>query len=446
MWVYVEGVRKHRNVGDESMITFVTVVFVILLLVGIPICFVLGITTLLSFLYKNGLFFLPMLAQRVFAGMDMYVLLAIPLFILAGQIMGGAGLTDSIVRFSDALLGRLRGGLAYVNVMASVFFGGISGAPIADVASVGSILIPAMEKQGYDLEFSAAITASSAIIGAMIPPSILMIIYASVMNMSVAAMFAGGIIPGLLVAAILMALCAYYSKKRNYPKREYKISLMDFLVITKTAIIPLTMPIIIIGGILTGVFDPTEAAGVAAAYGFLAGLVMRTLTLKKIRIILENTVLTSSVILFLIATAKTLSWLLTMEMIPQNIAAAFTSMTSNPYVYLILVNILLFIVGMVMDPGVAIIILGPVLGPTAVELGIHPLHFALILTINLIVGLVTPPLGFVLYTTCSVADISLEKLTKRLLPFVVVEVGFVFLVTYVPSLSLFVPKILGLTR
>lgn len=388
---------------------------------------------------------MPMLAQRIFAGMDMYVLLAIPLFILAGQVMGEAGLTDSIVKFSDAILGRLRGGLGYVNVLASVFFGGISGAPIADVASIGSIMIPAMKKQGYDLEFSAAITAASSIIGAMIPPSILMIIYASVMNMSVAAMFAGGIIPGLVVAIILMGLCAYYSKKRSYPKREDKISFWKFLSICKTAIIPLTMPFIIIGGILTGMFSPTEAAGVAAAYGFLAGLLMRTLTLSKIKIILTNTVITASAILFLIATAKTLSWLLTMEMIPQAIAGFLTRVTTNPYLFLFLVNMLLFIVGMLMDPGVAIIILGPVLAPTAIQLGISPLHFALIMTINLIVGLVTPPLGFALYTTSSVADISLERLTRSLMPFIVVEVGSVFLVTYFPSLTLFIPKILGLT-
>jgi len=427
------------------MVSFISIVFVILLLAGIPICFVLGATTLLSFLNQNGLQFMPMLAQRIFAGMDMYVLLAIPLFILAGQVMGEAGLTGSIVKFSDAILGRLRGGLGYVNVWASVFFGGISGAPIADVASVGSIMIPAMEKQGYDLEFSAAITASSSIIGAMIPPSILMIIYASVMNMSVAAMFAGGILPGLVVAAILMGLCAYYSKKRSYPKREEKIPFREFLSICKTAIIPLTMPLIIIGGILTGIFSPTESAGVAAAYGFLAGLLLRSLTFSKIKTILTNTVVTSSAILFLIATAKTLSWLLTMEMIPQTIAGFFTDVTSNRYIFLFLINMLLFIVGMVMDPGVAIIILGPVLAPTAIQLGISPLHFALIMTINLIVGLVTPPLGFALYTTCSVADITLESLTRTLMPFVAVEVGFVFLVTYVPSITLFIPRLLGLS-
>jgi tripartite ATP-independent transporter DctM subunit len=358
--------------------------------------------------------------------------------------MGEAGLIDSIVKFSDAILGRLRGGLSYVNVLASVFFGGISGAPIADVASIGSIMIPAMEKQGYDREFSAAVTASSSIIGAMIPPSILMIIYAAVMNTSVAAMFAGGIIPGLLVAIILMGLCAYYSKKRSYPKREDKISFNEFITICKTAIISLTMPFIILGGILTGIFSPTEAAGVAAAYGFLAGLLMRTLTFSKIKVLLTNTVITSSVILFLIATAKTLSWLLTIEMIPQTIASLFAQVTTNRYFFLFLVNILLFIVGMLMDPGVAIIILGPVLAPTAIQLGISPLHFALIMTINLIVGLVTPPLGFALYTTCSVADISLESLTKALMPFVAVEVVFVFLVTYFPPITLFIPKILGL--
>ena len=428
------------------MVAFISIVFVILLFCGIPICFVLGSTTLLGFIYKDEPTFLLMLAQRIFSGMDMYVLLAIPLFILAGQVMGGAGLTDSIVKFSDALLGRLRGGLAYVNVSASVFFGGISGAPIADVASIGSILIPAMEKEGYDLDFSAAITASSSIIGAMIPPSILMIIYASVMNISVAAMFAGGILPGLLVALILMVICAVYSKKKSYPKREYKLTIREFISICKKAIIPLTMPIIIIGGILTGVFSPTEAAGVAAGYGFLAGFLMKTLTFQKIRTIFFNTVTTSSAILFLIATAKAMSWLLTMEMIPQKIAATFIGVTSSPYLYLFLVNMLLFAVGMVMDPGVAIIILGPVLSPTAIQIGISPLHFALVMTINLIVGLVTPPLGFALYTTCGVANISLERLTRTLIPFVAVEVGAVFLVTYFPFFTLFIPRMLGLSQ
>jgi tripartite ATP-independent transporter DctM subunit len=207
----------------------------------------------------------------------------------------------------------------------------------------------------------------------------------------------------------------------------------------------MTMPLIIIGGILTGIFSPTESAGVAAAYGFFAGLLMRTLTLSKIKIILTNTVMISSAILFLIATAKTLSWLLTMEMIPQTIAGFFSNLTTNKYLFLFLVNMLLFVVGMVMDPGVAIIILGPVLAPTAILLGIAPLHFALIMTINLIVGLVTPPLGFALYTTCSIADISLESLTKAMMPFVAVEVGFVFLVTYIPSLTMYIPRILGLS-
>ena len=425
------------------MIAFISLAFLILLLSGIPICFALGLTTLLGFLYKNGLQFLPILAQSLYAGMDMYVLLAIPLFILAGQVMGAAGLTDSIVRFSDALLGRLRGGLAYVNVMASVFFGGISGAPIADAASVGSILIPAMKKQGYDTEFSSAITATSAVIGAMIPPSILMIIYASVMNISVAAMFAGGFIPGLLVALLLVVLCAYYSHKRKYPRREYSLTFKEFIRTIRDAAIPLTMPIIIIGGILSGVFDPTEAAGVAAAYGFIAGLLMRTITFSEVKSLLASTVLTSSSILFLIATAKALSWLLTIEMIPQQVAALFTTFTQNPYIFLLLVNVLLFAVGMVMDPGVAIIILGPILAPAATQMGIDGLHFALVMTINLIVGLVTPPLGFVLYITCGVAGITLERLIKAAIPFVIVEVGFVFLVTYFPFFTLTLPKMLG---
>ena len=425
------------------MVALIFVSLGVLLVLGVPIAFALCLTTLFYLIVKNDAAFFPMIAQQLYEGMDLYLLLAIPFFIFAGEIMRSAGMTKNLVRFSNALVGHFRGGLAYVNIVASIFFSGVTGSAVADTSAIGSVMIPSMEEEGYDLDFSAAVTAASSVIGPIIPPSILMIIYSAVMDTSVAAMFAAGFIPGILVGLSLCALSYYYSKKRNYPKRDKRVTLREFLTSIAGALVPLMMPIIILGGILSGIFTPTEAAAVAVFYGLVVGFLSKGLKLSMIPKIMLNTVLVSATILFVIASAKTIGWLFVIEQIPQAFANIFVTITQNRYIFLFIVNILLFIVGMIMDPAVSILILGPILAPAAINMGVHPLHFALIMCINLTIGLATPPLGFILYVTCGIADLSVERLSKAIFPFILVEASVVFLVTYVPFIPLWIPKLLG---
>jgi tripartite ATP-independent transporter DctM subunit len=256
-------------------------------------------------------------------------------------------------------------------------------------------------------------------------------------------MFTAGFIPGILVGLSLCVLSYYYSKKRNYPKREKRVSFREFLSSLRGALVALMMPIIILGGILSGIFTPTEAAAVAVFYGLVIGCLSKGLKLNMLPKNMLNTVLISATILFIIASAKTLGWLFVIEQIPQSFANMFLTITQNRYIFLFIVNILLFIAGMIMDPAVSILILGPILAPAAVNMGVHPLHFALIMCINLTVGLATPPLGFILYVTCGITDLSVERLSRAIFPFILIEAGVVFLVTYLPIISLWIPKLLG---
>jgi tripartite ATP-independent transporter DctM subunit len=425
------------------MVAVIFISLAILLVIGIPISFALALTTLIYLIVKNDPAFYPMIAQQLFEGMDLYLLLAIPFFILAGEIMRSSGITRNLVGFSNALVGHFRGGLAYVNIVASIFFSGITGSAVADTSAIGTVMIPSMVEDGYDLDFSTAVTAASSVIGPIIPPSILMIIYAAVMDVSVAAMFAAGFIPGLLVGLSLCVLSYYYAIKRNFPKRERRATGREFLSAFKRAILALIMPMIILVGIMGGIFTPTEAAAVAALYGFVIALLTKGLKLSMMPKVMLNTVLTSATILFVIAAAKTIGWLFVIEQIPQTVAMVFTTITQNRYLFLLIVNILLFIVGMIMDPAVSILILGPVLAPAAINLGIHPLHFAIIMCVNLIIGLATPPLGFVLYIACGITNLSVERLSKAIFPFILAEAAVVFLVTYFPFLPLWIPKLLG---
>jgi len=298
------------------MVAVIFISLAILLVIGIPISFALALTTLIYLIVKNDPAFFPMIAQQLFEGMDLYLLLAIPFFILAGEIMRSSGITRNLVGFSNALVGHFRGGLAYVNIVASIFFSGITGSAVADTSAIGTVMIPSMVEDGYDLDFSAAVTAASSVIGPIIPPSILMIIYAAVMDVSVAAMFAAGLIPGLLVGLSLCVLSYYYATKRNFPKRDRRATGREFLSAFKGAVLALIMPMIILVGIMGGIFTPTEAAAVAALYGFAIALLSKGLKLSMMPGVMQNTVLTSATILFVIAAAKTMGWLFVIEQIP----------------------------------------------------------------------------------------------------------------------------------
>jgi tripartite ATP-independent transporter DctM subunit len=371
--------------------------------------------------------------------------MAIPFFILAGNIMNNSGITMSLVRFSNVMVGHLRGGLAQVNIFVSILFAGLSGSAVADTSAIGSIMIPAMEKDGYSREFSAAVTAASSVIGPIIPPSIIMVIYAYVMGVSVGGLFAAGIIPGLIVGLLLMTIAYIISTKRKYPKRGKMASPGEIIRAFKSASLPLLTPVIIIGGILGGIFTPTEAAGIAAGYAlFLSLFVLRTLSIKDIPNMLYETAVTSSTILLIVGTATVFGWLVSTSQLPNKIAALLFTITENKYLLFFIINIILLVTGMFMDAGPAIMILGPVLAPTMIKMGIHPLHFAIVMSVNLTVGLATPPLGLILFVASGLTGLTIESICKELVPFLLLEIGVIFLITYVPALSMTIPTWLGL--
>ena len=417
--------------------------FAALLLTGAPIAFALAVASF-SFLSAWNTISFDVIPQRMFGGIDSFPLMAIPFFILAGELMNATGITVRLVRFAHLIVGRVPGGLAQANVVASIFFAGLTGAGVADTSAIGSILIPAMVEEGYSPEYSAAVTASSSVIGPIIPPSIVMVIYGSTVGLSIGALFAAGFVPGLLIGLGLMVVCHYYAIKLNHPRRLEPVTIKEFLIGFKDAFIALLMPLIIIGGILSGMFTPTEAAAVAVGYALLAGVfVFRTLTFKSVMECMAKTARTSSIILFIIGSAAVFGWAMTVERVPQQIAELFLSLTDSPAVMLMLINIFLLIMGMFMETGANVIILAPILAPIAAKFGIHPLHFALVMIVNLNIGLATPPLGVCLFVACPIAGVTLEELTKAILPFLLVEVAVLLLITYVPWFILIVPRMLG---
>jgi len=423
------------------LLTTMGLVFLICMVLGVPIAFCLGITAAVSLISLDMP--LRVVAQRIFTGMDSFPLMAVPFFVLAGDLMNYGGTTIRLVRFSNALVGWIRGGLAHTNIVASMFLAGISGSAVADASAIGGILIPGMTKEGYDVEFSAAVTASASTMGPIIPPSILMVIYGVTTGVSIGALFAAGFIPGVLIGFSLMAVAYFIARKRNYPKLPM-ISLSGFFIALKKAIFALIAPVIILGGILLGVFTPTEAAAVAVAYAFFVGVfVFRELRLANIPGILVQSGITTSVLLLVIGTANVLAWVLSAEQIPQKIAEAMLGISNNPYWILLLINLFLLVVGMFMESGAAIIILAPVLAQVAQTVGLNPLHFGFVMVLNLVLGLLTPPLGVCLFVACSIARIPLAALVKAIFPFLAVEVVVLFLVSYLPWLALWVPKMLG---
>ena len=416
----------------------------VLMIAGLPIAFALMIAPGISLFFDGQQSMFPMLLMRMYNGMDSFPLMAIPYFILAGEVMNRGGITTRLVRLSQALIGHLRGGLAHVNILSSILFAGLSGSAVADTSAIGSMLIPAMEKNGYTKRFSAAVTAASSVIGPIIPPSGIMIIYAFVMNVSVAGLFAAGLVPGLLVGFSLMGMTVYLSKKRNYPVASQRASFNEVFISFKGAILPLLTPIIILGGILAGIFTPTEAAAIAAGYAILISVfVLRTLKFKDIPKVLFNAALSSGMILFLVGASTAFATLVSLTGTAPKAMEIMNSISQNPLVLLFLVNLLLFFVGMFLDAGPAILILGPVLGPTFIGMGVDPLHFAIIMCVNVTVGLATPPMGLILFVAAGLSDEPVEKIAWEMLPFLAIEVIVIFLITFVEAIPMTLPRLLG---
>jgi tripartite ATP-independent transporter DctM subunit len=418
--------------------------FIITLLTGMPIAFCLGVTTLVSVLFMGDLP-LAILPQKMFTGVDFFSLTAIPFFILAGELMNHGKITDALVAFAQQIVGRMRGGLAHVNIVASMFFSGITGSAVADASALGSLLIPAMEKEKYGRGFASAVTAAAAVMGPIIPPSIIMVVYALVEGgVSIGALFMAGYIPGILIGLFQMITAYFIARKENLPRMDEPFSLRLFLSRFRSALLPLLTPLIIMGGILGGIFTPTEAAAVACLYAFLIGFfVFRTLDVIHLPKILFNTVVTTSMVFLIFCMGQVLVALLTINQVPQQITDFMLSISSNPLLFLLLVNILLLLVGCFIEAGVAIIILVPILAPVAAKMGIDPLHFAMVVVVNLCLGLLTPPMGVVLFVVCGIANISLEQITRAIWPFLIAILIVLFLITYIPPLTLAIPRYFG---
>lgn len=418
--------------------TWVLPGFLVLAVFGVPIAFALAAASLLGLLPAG--ISLTIVPQRIIAGINSFPLLAIPLFILAGNLMNSGGMTRLIIDFANALVGRFRGGLALVNVLDSMFFGGLSGSSVADTSATGVIMIPAMASKGYHKEFAAGITASTSCLAAIIPPSITLIVYGTVTGTSISRLFLAGIVPGILFGLAQGAVAYGISVRRGYG-RERPATFQEIVTIGRKAIWPLLLPLVIIGGIRFGLFTPTEGAAVAVLYSLIIGIfVLKELRLKSIvDAILESGIMVGAILL-VIGTAQVFSWLLVVADIPDTVSRAILNFTENPLLVLALINVLLLIVGCFLEANAALLIFVPVLFPLVTRLGIDPVHFGLVVIFNLSLGLVTPPVGTCLMVAARIADIPLHKAAMGALPFFAVGVAMLLLFTYVPGLITFVPN------
>ena len=421
------------------MIAVLILVFIVCLVLRFPIAFALGLSCLAYVLFADiPLIILPM---KMFSGIDVFVLLSVPGFILAGNLMNHGGLTEKIISFCNHLLGHIRGGLALANIGASMLFAGISGTAVSDTASIGSVMIPAMKKEGYDDGFSCAITAASSTVGPIIPPSVPMIIAATLSSLSVGKLFLAGAIPGLLLGVGLMAVTYFIAVRRQYPKHPRS----NFRQIVKgfsNTFWALLMMFIILFGIIGGVFTPTEASIVAVIYAMIIGIfVYKKLNFKTIQQVIIDSMKTTSSLMVLIGFANLFGWILITERFPQFISNEILSFTDNKYVVLLLINLVLIFVGSFMETIAALLILFPILLKIAVSVGVDPIHFAVIAVLNLIIGLTTPPVGVCLFVASGIGKVSIGKISYEVLPFLFVSLVVLALVTLIPGLSLWLPAL-----
>jgi len=419
------------------MIWIMFVLFFLLLFLRFPIAFALGISTL-SYLLVEG-FPLVTLPLKMFSGIDVFVLLAIPGFIVAGNLMNACGMTDRIILFCNNLLGHIRGGLSLANIGASLVFSGISGTAISDTASIGSVMIPAMKKEGYEADFSCAVTAASSTLGPIIPPSLPMIIAGSLTGLSIGKLFLAGAIPGLLLAVGLAVVSYSLSVRKKHPKQPkatWKQKGRSFIY----AFWALLMTFLILFGIIGGIFTPTEASVMAVLYAMAVGFFFyRTLSLKKVVQVLTSSAGTTASLMLLVGFANLFGWILIVEQVPQSLAEFLLEITQNKFILLLLINILLIVVGSFMETIAALLIVYPILLNVAVSVGVDPIQFSVIAVLNLIIGLNTPPVGVCLFVASGIGKVSIDKVAKAGFPFLLISLLVLLLVTYIPALSLFLP-------
>ena len=427
---------------NEIIIT--TVILIFCVVIGVPIASAMGITAI-AFIVITDPGNLTAIPLRFFAGMNSFTLMALPLFMLAAEIMVKSGISARLFDFVRmGRIGRARGGLAYVNILASVIFGSISGAALSDVAGLGKIELDAMNDDGYPKDFSCAITVASSIESPLIPPSNIAILYAGTMSLSVGAVLYAGVIPGLILAGTQMLYVALNAKRLNLPKHAKKYEKHERNLILRDGLIALGMPLIILVGITTGWFTPTEAAAVAVLYSLIVGkFVFHKITLQDIKHALWSSAKTTGNLFMIIGFSNVFGWALGTEQIPQKLAGFMTSITDNKYIIMLIINIIFLIVGMWMETASAVLLFVPILAPVAYAVGVNPIQFAVVVIVNLTIGLITPPVGVVLYAVADVAKEKFEKVVKATMPFVVLALVTLILMTLIPELTLFVPRLLG---
>jgi tripartite ATP-independent transporter DctM subunit len=430
---------------DSSLIIIIGLLFGLLLL-GSPVIFAIGFAGLAYFFIEPGMLeMLPIFAHKLFTGMDVFIWLSIPLFIMAGEIMTSIGMTDRLLSFSRLLVGGFRGGLAYVNIVASMLFGGVSGSALADISALGPVEIQMMKKDGYRGDFAAALTVSSAVQGPIIPPSIPFIIFSSLTQTSVAALFLAGAIPGVMIGVALMLVVFIMSRRGNFPRNPItglSVGLVARIVLE--AFWALLMPIIIIGGIISGVFTATEAAAVAVAYAVLVGVVAyRNLTLGKFWALVDRTARTSASIYLIVGFATVISWILANERVPSELGGLVESADVPLWLLLLMINLFFLINGLWIGDAVQLLLFAPLFTPILAGLGVEPVHFGVIMVMNVMIGLITPPYGLALYLGAAVSGESLGAIVRQSLPFLGACLCVLLLVTYVPAISLTLPRLFG---
>ena len=419
-------------------------VFFAILATGLPLFVAMLCTALVGFLYIGDMGQLRLMIQQFYGGMEPFSLLAIPYFILVGELMGCAGLTIRLLRFAEALVGHLKGGLGYVTVITSIIFAGVNGSAAADASAVGSIMIPAMKNGGYPDSYAAGLVAGSSLVGPIIPPSIFMILLGAMTSTNVAALFMAGVLPGLFMGTSFIVMHRIYAAKLNLPVTSTSFSLSRLLSSTGAAAASLLAPGVIIGGILSGFMTPTESGAVASLYVILVGFLWTgDLTLRGVLSSIANTVRLTSVIFIVIGAATIIGWILSAERVPQAMAPIVMNYASTPTMVLLLISVIIFLVGMFMEEVAALVLLTPVFSPLAVAAGIDPLHFGIVMTLNITIALITPPMGACVYIVASVGGVSLEKLFKHIWPFVLVAMACQLILILVPKISLWLPRLLG---
>jgi C4-dicarboxylate transporter DctM subunit len=409
---------------------------IVLFFINIPVAVALGLASMIVLMIQDNVP-LMVIVQKMFNSTDSFTLMAVPFFILAGKLMESGGISKRLMHFASTIVGSLHGGLAIISIVTCMFFAAISGSSAATTAAVGSILIPAMTKRGYDINFATAVQAAGGTIGVMIPPSVPLILFGVIAGTSIGDLFIAGVLPGIFVGISLIIVAYFISRKRGYGKEE-KSSFKDIAIAFKNAILAMLMPVIILGGIYGGIFTPTEGSVVAVVYGLIVGLLIyKEIKWRDLPEIFISSAVTSAVILFIISCASIFGFLLTREQIPQQISNIMLGATTNPIMLLIIINIILLIVGTFLETAAAIVILAPILVPVVSAAGIDLVHFGVIMVVNLAIGMVTPPVGINLFVASNIANIKLEQIVRAIIPFIIILIVDVLILSFMPSISLF---------